>query len=120
VPHAKARSQLEEEAAAIQQKDGTVIHNPRVLCVTSQQYLEMGLANELQRVLEAFPGELEHAIIRSSSELHDTLNSHQVDVVHIAAFVCPRSGTLYFSRIGLPLGNSRMRARKRQSRAAPR
>jgi hypothetical protein len=27
-----------------------------------------------------------------------------VDVVHIAAYVCPRSGTLYFSRVELPLG----------------
>jgi hypothetical protein len=29
-----------------------------------------------------------------------------VDVVHIAAYVCPRSGTLYFSHVDLPVGRS--------------
>ena len=30
--------------------------------------------------------------------------TEDVDIVHIAAFVCPRSGLLYFSPIDLPMG----------------
>jgi hypothetical protein len=74
------------------------------MCVSSRQYRELGLANELQTVLDAFPKDLRHDVITTSRELHDLLAVHPVDVVHIAGFVCPRSGTLYFSRIELPLG----------------
>jgi hypothetical protein len=100
-------AQLAAEAAASdQQNREAVVHDPRVLCVSSRQYVELGFANQLQTVLDAFPKDLRHDVVTTSSELVGILSSHQVDVVHIAAYVCPRSGTLYFSRVELPLGRS--------------
>ena len=98
-------AQLDAEAAASRRQDrDAVVHDPRVLCVSSKQYLELGFANQLQTVLDAFPKDLRHDVVTTSSDLVRILSSHQVDVVHIAAYVCPRSGTLYFSRVELPLG----------------
>jgi hypothetical protein len=97
--------QLRLEALASRRPNSdTIVQDPRVMCVSSRQYRELGLANELQTVLDAFPKDLRHDVITTSRELHDLLAVHPVDVVHIAGFVCPRSGTLYFSRIELPLG----------------
>ena len=99
--------QLRLEAQASQhQNSDTIVENPRVMCVSSEQYKELGFANELQTVLDAFPKDLRHDVITTSRELLDILGAHQVDVVHIAAYVCPRSGTLYFSLVELPLGRS--------------
>jgi hypothetical protein len=92
------------EAEARQQQNDATVRDPRVMCVTSQQYRELGLANELQTVLDAFPQDLQHHTVTTSAQLLSVLDTYQVDVVHIAAFVCPRSGTLYFSRVELPLG----------------
>jgi hypothetical protein len=97
--------QLRHEAAASQHQDNdATVRDPRVMCVSSRQYLDLGLANELQTVVDAFPTDLQHHVVTTSKELVSVLDSHQVDVVHIAAYVCPRSGTLYFSRVELPLG----------------
>jgi hypothetical protein len=41
----------------------------------------------------------------SSAKLMQVLNS-PVDIVHIAGYVCPRSGTLFFSAVKLPEGSS--------------
>lgn len=96
--------QLQQEAAASRIGGDAIIRDPRVLCVSSAQYLDLGFANQLQTVLDAFPKELRHDVVTRSSDLVSILSTQQVDVVHIAAFVCPRSGTLYFSRVELPLG----------------
>jgi hypothetical protein len=104
---AEYTAQLQAEDAASQQQDrDAIVHDPRVLCVSSKQYLELGFANQLQTVLDAFPKDLRHDVVTTSDDLVRILSSHQVDVVHIAAYVCPRSGTLYFSRVELPLGRS--------------
>jgi hypothetical protein len=96
---------LESVASQVQNSD-TIVQDPRLMCVSSRQYRELGLANELQIVLDAFPKDLRHDVVTTSTELTSILGSHQVDVVHIAGYVCPRSGTLYFSRVELPLGRS--------------
>lgn len=93
-----------EASASLQPNRDSIVQDPRVLCVSSQQYLQLGIANQLQIVLDAFPKDLRHEVITTSQELVRILGSEQVDVVHIAAYVCPRSGTLYFSRVELPLG----------------
>ena len=104
VEHAE---ELRQEAAASQQQNSdAIVRDPRVMCVTSDQYMALGLANELQTVLDAFPKDLQHDIVTTSDQLQAVLGLHQVDVVHIAGFVCPRSGTLFFSRIEMPLGRS--------------
>ncbi len=82
------------------------ILNPHVLCVTSPQFRELGFENQLQLVLDAFPQNLHHGFVLNSTELRKILLEEQVDIIHIAAFVCPRGGDLYFSPVDLPLGKS--------------
>jgi CHAT domain-containing protein len=104
---AEYAAQLRDEAAASQhQNRELIVREPRVLCVSSAQYLKLGFANQLQTVLDAFPQELRHDVATSSKDVVGILSTQQVDVVHIAAYVCPRSGTLYFSHVELPLGVS--------------
>jgi hypothetical protein len=82
------------------------IKDPNVLCVTSPQFRELGYANQLSIVLAAFPRNVRHQAVLSSGELRNILLHEQVDIIHIAAFVCPRGGDLYFSPVELPLGKS--------------
>jgi hypothetical protein len=82
------------------------IENPNMVCVTSPQFRELGYENQLQMVIDAFPKQLRHQFILSSAELQKVLLEEHVDIVHIAAFVCPRAGDLYFSPVELPLGSA--------------
>jgi hypothetical protein len=100
-------SQLSVEAIASRRQNGdSIVQDPHVLCVSSQQYLSLGLANELQTVLDHFPKNLQHEVATTSEELFGILGPQVVDVVHIAAYVCPRTGRLYFSEVEMPSGRS--------------
>src|SRR5690348_16907950 len=88
-------------------KDGIeVVRNPTALCITSPQFLKLGFENQLDIVVNAFPTTVPHRRVSSSSELRDALIGAKVDIVHIAAFVCPRSGDLFFSDVDLRTGAS--------------
>jgi hypothetical protein len=83
------------------------IRDPRALCISSPQFTELGFENQLQTVLNAFPAVLPHQRVFSSAELRAALSGDQTyDVVHVAAFVCPRSGALYFTDVNLNTGES--------------
>jgi TIR domain len=83
------------------------IHDPKALCISSPQFTKLGFENQLQTVLNAFPAVLPHQRVFSSSELRVAVSGDQVyDIVHIAAFICPRSGTIYFSDVDLNTGAS--------------
>ena len=99
------RETNDQQAATARQTTDRSVANPHVVCVTSRQYRDLGLANEIEMVLAAFPKLLQHDIVMSSADLMRMLNS-PVDIVHIAGFVCPRSGTLFFSAVKLPEGLS--------------
>ena len=48
-----------------------------------------------------------HQRVFSSKELRQAVsNDQKFDIVHIAAFVCPRSGELYFSDVDLNSGKA--------------
>ena len=99
--------QLTVEADASRRQNGdSIVQDPHVLCVSSRQYLDLGLANELQTVLDHFPKNLQHEVVLTSKELFGILGPQVVDVVHIAAYVCPRTGRLYFSEVAMPSGRS--------------
>jgi hypothetical protein len=99
--------QLAAETAASRRQNGdSIVQDPHVLCVSSRQYLDLGLANELQTVLDHFPKNLQHEIVTTSKELFGILGPQVVDVVHIAAYVCPRTGRMYFSEVEMPSGRS--------------
>jgi hypothetical protein len=95
----------EQQAATARRTTERSVANPHVVCVTSRQYRDLGLANEIEMVLAAFPALLRHDIVMSSADLMRVLKS-PVDIVHIAGYVCPRSGTLFFSPVKLPEGLS--------------
>ena len=83
------------------------IHDPKALCISSPQFTQLGFENQLQTVLNAFPAVLPHQRIFLSGELRVAVSGDQTyDIVHIAAFICPRSGTVYFSDVDLNTGES--------------
>jgi hypothetical protein len=100
------RSAAERIAKAAVDEQPESIKNPHVICVTSPQFKELGYANQLDLVLSAFPETISHEYVLNSADLKRILLEERVDIVHIAAFVCPRRGDLYFSPVELPLGAS--------------
>jgi hypothetical protein len=83
------------------------IQDPKALCISSPQFTKLGFENQLQTVLNAFPAVVPHQRVFSSAELRLAVSGDQsFDIVHIAAFVCPRSGTIYFSDVDLHTGES--------------
>lgn len=97
---------VERNSKASIERSPELIKNPRVVCVTSPQFRELGYANQLDLVLGAFPASIRHDFVLNSRDLRKILVNEQVDIVHIAAFVCPRGGDLYFTPVTLPLGSS--------------
>jgi hypothetical protein len=91
------------ECTGIEQTSETV-SNPRVLCISSPQFLEIGYQNQLEVVLSAFPDDLAHLRVDNAKDLQLQLTTSGFDIVHIAAFVCPRSGDMYFSSVDLNTG----------------
>jgi hypothetical protein len=84
----------------------TVVRDPRALCIASDQFLKAGYENQLSHVIAAFPADMHHQILSNSMAVRRALSSERFDIVHIAAFVCPRSGTLYFSDVDLRTGRA--------------
>ena len=82
----------------------TVVQDPRALCISSQQFLKLGLENQLAQVLAAFPSDMRHDRVFDSMSTRRALSQERFDIVHLAAFVCPRSGALYFSDVDLRTG----------------
>lgn len=81
------------------------IQNPKALCISSHQFTNLGFENQLQVVLNAFPAIVPHQRVYTSKELRDAVSDDQkFDIVHIAAYVCPRSGDLYFSEVDVNSG----------------
>ena len=79
------------------------VRDPRALCISSQQFLKLGLENQLEHVLAAFPSDLHHIRAFDAMATRQALRE-RCDIVHIAAFVCPRSGAVYFSDVDLRTG----------------
>jgi hypothetical protein len=83
------------------------IRNPKALCISSPQFVQLGFENQLQTVLNAFPSVIPHQRVFSSSQLREAVSHDQKrDIVHIAAYVCPRTGDLYFSDVDLNSGKA--------------
>jgi hypothetical protein len=80
------------------------VRNPRALCISSPQFMQLGLENQIESVLAAFPSDVSRARLFDSMSVRRALTDDRFDVVHIAAFVCPRSGTVYFSDVDTQSG----------------
>jgi hypothetical protein len=92
--------------ASVSEANTETVQNPRVVCVSSAQFLKLGFENQLDLVLNAFPSAITHERVFSSKELSQLLAGKRFDIVHVAAFVCPRTGDLYFSDVDLNSGES--------------
>jgi hypothetical protein len=83
------------------------ITNPKAVCISSHQFTNLGFENQLQIVLNAFPTAIPHQRMFSSDELRRAVsNDQKFDIVHVAAYVCPRTGTLFFSDVDVNTGKS--------------
>ena len=92
------RVQLSQDAAGTHgRSDESIVKDPHVLCVSSEQYLRLGFDNQLQSVLDAFPPDLRHERVITSTDVERVLRGGHVDIVHIAVYVCPRTGVLLTS-----------------------
>ena len=89
---------------SVDKSDVEIVRNPRVVCISSEQFMREGFDNQLDIVLQAFPTSLRHDRVFDSETLKKTFMTDQAHVVHIAAYVCPRSGDLYFSDVNLGTG----------------
>ena len=96
------RNTLVERGVAAEPSDA--VENPRVLCISSAQFLELGYQNQLEVVLKAFPEDLAHERVTNAKDLQAQLTTRRFEIVHMAAFVCPRSGSIYFSDVDLKTG----------------
>jgi hypothetical protein len=92
------------DAARMLPSSTETVRNPKALCISSQQFLTLGLENQLAHVLAAFPSDVPHDRVFNSMTARRALSDQRFDIVHIAAFVCPRSGSLYFSDVDLRSG----------------
>lgn len=106
--HAREAGRLAEGSMA--DTGVEIVRNPRVLCVSSRQFIRQGFENQIEMVLKAFPASLQHDRVLDSSDLKRILTQQKVHVVHIAAYVCPRSGDLYFSDVDFGSGESKSSA----------
>ncbi len=86
------------------------VRNPRVLCISSRQFMELGMENQLESVLAAFPSEVDHHREFDSTTVRKLLSDKKFDIVHVAAFVCPRTGDLYFNDVNPQSGKPHVQA----------
>ena len=75
------------------------VRDARALCISSPQFNQLGLENQIELVLEAFPSTVDHQRQFDSASVRKSLSEERFDIVHLAAFVCPRSGDVYFSDV---------------------
>ena len=86
-----------------------VIPHPKILCISSQQFTKQGFGDQIDTVLKAFPTSVEHYRALDLPTLKQVIfNEKDQDglayVVHVAAYVCPRSGDVYFSDVDFGSG----------------
>jgi hypothetical protein len=74
------------------------LQHPSVLCVSSEQFRET-VREDLPMILKAFPDQVHHEAIITSAQVKQILVRQRFDIVHVAAFVCPVSGDLVFSKV---------------------
>ena len=77
---------------------GVAIRSPKVLCVTSNQFLSLRRDN-FDIIRKAFPETATHRREFTSRSVRDALLSERFDIVHVATYVCPTTGDLIFSDV---------------------
>jgi hypothetical protein len=101
-----ARQRNEDATASRNPTEEGIVEDPTVVCVSSPQFIELGYKNQLDMVMEAFPPKIQHRVVITADDLQDVLLAERVDILHVATYVCPRTGVLYFSPVDLPSGRA--------------
>ena len=81
------------------------IKSPRVLCVSSEQFMRLGV-EDFKIILKAFPGTVDHQQVLTSPQARDVLMKEHFDIIHIATYICPKTGDLVFSDINTESGEN--------------
>jgi hypothetical protein len=89
-----------------------VIVSPRVLCVSSKQFLEEGIADHLATIAKAFPASVGHVRLLTLPDVRQALMEQHFDIVHVAMHICPANGDLVFSNINIETGDDICRPRE--------
>jgi hypothetical protein len=89
-----------------------VIVSPRVLCISSKQFLAEGIADHLAIISKAFPVSVDHVRLLTVSEVRQALMERRFDIVHVAMHICPANGDLVFSDINTETGDDICRPRE--------
>jgi|SRR5215472_19085302 len=76
------------------------LRSPQVLCVTSNQFLSLR-PDDFGVIQAAFPETATHRRELSSRSVRDALMHQSFDIVHVATYVCPKTGDLIFSDVDL-------------------
>jgi len=98
------RRQVAEAAACEVMPATAVIESPRILCVSSEQFMHLGF-EDFQVILKAFPDEkVTHQQVRTSEGTRTLLMRDHFDIVHVATYICPKTGDLVFSEVDTATG----------------
>ena len=74
------------------------IRSPRVLCATSQQFVSLR-SEDFEIIQKAFPDTTTHRREVTAQAVKDALMHEHFDIVHVATYVCPKTGDLVFSDV---------------------
>jgi hypothetical protein len=94
------------EAAACELRSTSVgiIPLPRVLCVSSEQFLRLR-DRDFQIIQKAFPETVDHRRVLTSVGTREALRKEHYDIVHVATYICPRNGDLVFDEVNTDSGD---------------
>lgn len=76
----------------------TTIRYPKVLCATSKQFVSLR-SEDFDIIQRAFPETTSHRRELTSQAVRDAMLHERFDIVHVATYVCPKTGDLIFSDI---------------------
>lgn len=79
-----------------------IVNSPRILCACSPQYLSSSFQKDVEIIRKethALSTQILEMHDASSHELKNVLMEERFDIIHISAFVDPRTGEIYFGDV---------------------
>jgi hypothetical protein len=77
-----------------------IVRNPKVLCACSPWYFQLSFTKDVELIrkeTEKLSARISELYNADSVKLRDALMDNTFDIVHIAAYVNPKTGDIYFS-----------------------
>jgi Predicted nucleotide-binding protein containing TIR-like domain len=77
-----------------------IVKNPRILCACSPQFYDLSFQADID-IIKKETKQISDSIVEmrnaSSANLREIMMENQFDIIHIAAYVHPKTGDVYFS-----------------------